>query len=353
MTIEIRAAQKEDSEKWDKIISESPYGTLFHKWNWLKITEKHTKSKLFPLIGEKNGEIVGIFPIFFQKNGPARMVFSPPPHAALFYIGPLPVGIEKLRQENREHVYFDFQNSVENFILKVLKPNYISIGLSPALQDPRPFIWSGYLIEPLYDYEIDLTKGTEYLFQTIDKKRRQDISRAKKRGITIEVGHREEFEKIINLMEIRYEQQDKEMTVPRSYLTDIYNAFEDNITVFTAKYEGDIVTGLIDLKYKDSIYSWIGNLKPVIKLSPSPTDLLNWEAIRFGCNQGFKYYVVLSAAGNERLHSYSASKFDPKLKIRYFAKKTSFLSRIYEKGYTNIIKPFRGKIKIKHLLHEE
>jgi len=351
MTVEIRVANNADAQEWDRIIAESPHGTLFHQWNWLKITEKHTQSKLYPLIGTKNGVPVGAFPLFFQKKGPLRMVFSPPPRAALFYLGPVLTGCDPLRQEKWEEIYFDFQNSAENFILNELKANYISISLSPGLQDPRPFDWSGYLVEPLYDYEIDLTQGAEYLFRTIDKKQRQDLTRAQKKGITVEVGQKKEFEKILDLMELRYAQQQKVVTVPRSYLADIFNSYKDNVTVFVAKYEDEIVTGLIDLHYKDTIYSWIGNLKPIIKISPSPTDLLNWEAVSFGCEQGFKYYILLSAAGNERLHSYSSAKFNPTLKIRYHAKKTSIITGVFEKGYVNILKPLRGRMK--HLTAEE
>lgn len=348
MTVEIRIANNSDAEEWNRIISESPHGTLFHQWNWLKITEKHTQSTLFPLIGTKNGVPVGVFPLFFQKKGPLRMVFSPPPHAALFYLGPVLTGCDTLRQEKWENIYFDFQNSVENYILNELGANYISISLSPALQDPRPFEWSGYSVEPLYDYEIDLTRGAEYLFQTIDKKQRQDLARAKKKGITVDIGQKNEFEKILDLMEIRYAQQHRVVMVPRSYLADIFKSYKDNVTVFVAKYEDNIVTGLIDLHYKDTIYSWIGNLKPIIKISPSPTDLLNWEAVSFGCEKGFKYYVLLSAAGNERLHSYSSAKFNPALKIRYHAKKASIATDLFEKGYINILKPLRGKMK--HLI---
>jgi hypothetical protein len=351
MTVEIRVANDADAKEWDRIISVSSHGTLFHHWNWLKITEKHTHSTLYPLIGLKNGVTVGVFPLFFQKKGPVRMVFSPPPHAALFYLGPVMAEPDSLRQEKREEIYFDFQNSVENFILNELKANYISISLSPALQDPRPFDWSGYSVDPLYDYEIDLTKGTEYLFRTIDKKQRQDLTRAKKKGITVEVGQKNEFEKILDLMEIRYAQQQKVVTVPRSYLADIFDSYKDNITVFVAKYEEEIVTGLIDLHYKDTIYSWIGNLKPIVKISPSPTDLLNWEAVSYGCEQGFRYYVLLSAAGNERLHSYSSAKFNPELKIRYHAKKTSTVTGFFERGYISILKPLRGRLK--HLTSEE
>ena len=52
----------------------------------------------------------------------------------------------------------------------------------------------------------------------------------------------------------------------------------------------------------------------------------------------------MGAAGNERLHTYYASKFDPELSISYNAKKKSFISGIFEKGYTNILKPLRGKM---------
>ena len=65
-----------------------PAWHYFSSLELAKITEKHTGSKLYPLMGVKNGVSVGVFPLFFQKKGPARMVFSPPPHAAIFYLGP-------------------------------------------------------------------------------------------------------------------------------------------------------------------------------------------------------------------------------------------------------------------------
>ncbi len=145
MTVEIRIAQNDDAKEWDSIISKSPHGTLFHQWDWLKITEKHTQiNSYIPLIGIKGSTPIGVFPLFFQKKGPFRMVFSPPPHAALFYLGPVMAGYDTLKQEKRENNYIEFQKSVEHFIKNDLKAHYISISLSPALQDPRPFTWSGY-----------------------------------------------------------------------------------------------------------------------------------------------------------------------------------------------------------------
>jgi hypothetical protein len=345
MTIEIRIANNADASEWDRIVSESPYGTLFHHWNWLKITQKHTRSTFYPLIGIKGGDAIGIFPLFFQKKGPVRMVFSPPPHAAIFYLGPVVVGYDLLKRKRWETRYVDFLKSVQNFIINDLNANYISIALSPALQDPRPFIWSKYTIEPAYDYIVDLGKGTDYLFQSLDKKQRQDLNRAKKRGISVDIGGQKEIGLIMDLMTDRYEEQAKIVTLSQEYLTDIFEEFKNNITIFVTRFEGEVVTGLIDLHYRDTLYSWIGNPKPRVPVSPSPNDLMAWEAIRYGGEKNFKFHVTMGAAGNERLHTYYASKFDPELSVRFTAKKTSNASSLFEKGYTNILKPLRGKMR--------
>ena len=346
MTVEIRIAQNDDAKEWDAINAQSPHGTIFHQWNWLKITEKHTQSTLYPLIGMKGNTPIGIFPLFFQKKGLIRMVFSPPPHAALFYLGPVLAGYDALKQEKREINYLGFQNSVEHFITSDLKANYVSISLSPALQDPRPFIWSGYTFEPQYDYVTDLSIGLDSLLLTLDKKRRQNLKQAKKRGMTVEIGEKKEYEKILDLMEIRYAQQGKNVTIARKYFLELFEVYKDHMKIFVAILEGKVVAGSIDFQYRDTHYSWIGNPKPINRISPSPNDLLIWESICYAYEQGFRYYVTMNAAGDKRLHSYYSSKFDPELKIHYSVKKNAFLTGLLEKGYSKILKPISGKLNL-------
>lgn len=356
MTVEIRIAKDEDGQEWDRIISESPQGTIFHQWNWLKITEKHTQSTFYPIIGMKGSTPIGILPLFFQKKGPLRMVFSPPPHVALFYLGPVLAGEDTLKQKNQEFNYFEFQKkremnyiefqkSVDTFIKNDLKAQYISISLSPALQDPRPFVWSGYSVELNFDYIIDLSIGLDSLLQTLDKRGRQNLSRAKKRGMSIEIGGKIEYEKILDLMDIRYAQQGKNVMESREYFLDLYDAYNNSMKIFVAKVDGEVVTGSIDLQYRDTHYSWIGNPKPNNHLSPSPNDLLIWESVRYAYEQGFRYYITMNAAGDKRLHSYYASKFDPDLKVHFTVKKHSNIAGILEKVYLNITKPLTGRVR--------
>jgi len=351
MTVEIRIANNADAHEWDRIISESSNGTLFHQWNWLKITEKHTRSRLYPIIGVKKGVLIGVFPLFFQKKGPAKMVFSPPPHAALFYLGPVLVGVETLRQEKWENIYGDFQNSVEDFIKTHLKANYIRISLPPTLQDPRPFTWSGYSVEPNFDYKVDLTQGIDILYSSLNNRQRADLKKAKEIGMVVEIGAKKEFDKILDLMDIRYEQQAKIITISRSYFSDIYDTYNNNMKIFVVKMGDDIVTGAIRLNFRDTLYGWIGNPKPRNRISPSPNHLLFWETVLYASEHKFKNYITMSAAGNKRLHEYYAARFNPELKIRYVATKKSTLTSILEKGYSQILKPLRTRMQ--HLTSEE
>jgi len=344
MTIELRIAQDSDAGEWDEIIGKSAQGTLFHTWNWLKITEKHTQTKLYPVIGMQDGTPVAVIPLFSQKKGLVTMVFSPPPHASLFYLGPAFINYDSLKQDRKEHLYTDFLESVEAFLNNVLHATYISISLSPDLPDPRPFAWSGYSIEPQYDYITDVSQGTDYLLHTLDKKQRQGLNRAINRGMSVELGGKKDFETILDLMDYRYKEQEKVVTESREYFQDIYDSYKDYLKIFVAKAEGEIISGCIDFHYRDTHFSWIGNPRPKKPISPSPNDLLMWESVRYAHEHGCRYYVTMSAAGNQRLHKYYSAKFNPTLIVRYLTIKKSLSAKISETAYRKILKPLRGKL---------
>ena len=113
MNIEIREIKEDETWQWDDIVKNSPYGTIFHTLKWLKIVEKHTKNKLYPLIGFKGKEIIGIFPVFYQKRGPLRMIFSPPPKVAMPYLGQIYIGYNQWKQNKRESISIEFQAQID------------------------------------------------------------------------------------------------------------------------------------------------------------------------------------------------------------------------------------------------
>jgi len=345
MNVKICRADDGDADEWNRIADESPQGTIFHTWNWLKIAEKYSGFVLHPLIGYVKNDPVGLFPLFTRKRFGLNFVFSPPPHTALLYLGPALLSDTIPLQSRREMINSSFLDGVNDYINQELRAQYVQAFLPPKFSDPRPFTWSGYTVKPEYNYVSDLSPGAESLYQSLPKKKKQDIQRAQRRGITVEMGGKEELNAIYELMVERYREQGKSVLVPREYLFEILGTYPENLKIFVTYHEGEIVTGLIDIQDKDSLLSWIGNPKPLKSISPSPNDLLQWVEIQYCCQEGITSYVTMGAAGNERLHTYYSSKFNPHLDVRFSVKKCSPFMGCLESAYVNAGKPVKSFLK--------
>ena len=345
MEIDLRIAGEDGAAVWDKIVDSSPHGTIFHTWKWLKITEKHSRSRLYPVMGYKGSTVIGICPLFYQKMFGISCVFSPPPATAVPFLGPIIVGYDELKQNKRESVSLGFQKSIDKFIFSELKSNYALISLVPGM-DPRSFTWTDYNIKVLFDYNLDLGKGADRIWQDFDKHARDHIKKTemiKNKDGTIDIiqGSREDVGHLYDLVVRRYREQKKPVTVPREYLLDIWDAFHpDNLRVFAIRYNGRIIGGIVAILYKDRISFWIGGTRPEIK-NFSPNELNHWETLKWACNNGFKVYEEFGA--NSANLCMSKSKYNPNLSVRFVAHKySSFIYSLAERGYTDVLKKGYG-----------
>jgi len=345
MEPEVKIATETDAEVWNRIIESSSHGSLPHTWSWLKILEKHTKTKLYPIMVYNGTEPLGIYPLFYQKKGYIRSVFSPPPHSGLLALGPVIANYDRLKQNKKEHVYTQLQETTNDFIKNEIKADYITISLPFGLHDPRPFSWTGYEIAPRYDYVTDLKCGYTELWKQVKAELRQSITRAEKKGVIVETGQKEDLELLFYLMQKRYEEQNMVLPISKEYLLDVYSAYKDNFAVFVGKFQEETVTGIIHVFYKDRFFSWIGNVRSPVQISPSPNDLVRWGSIKFASEQGYKEYIQMGAAGNIKRHAHY-NKFNPTLNIRFIARRYSASARFMEKGYIKFVKPLSSQITL-------
>ena len=329
--VELKIAKKEDAEEWDRIVKTSPHGTLFHTWKWLKITEKHSGKRLYPLMGYKGSELIGVYPLFSSRKYFLRMVFSPPPSTGIPYLGIVLDKFDKLKQDKREVNFREFYNSAEKFIRSELNANYVQISLSPGFIDARPFKWSGYNVEPVYHYLINLEKGEKSVWSGFKGSLRAHIKKAQKEGITVKQGEKEEVKLLFNRLKERYAEQGRRIPMSKSYLLDIFKEFyPQNMRVFMAEYNGEYVGGIITLIFKEKILFWIGAPKAKLK-GLSPNDLVQWECIKWAIENGLKYYEEVGA-NTPRLCEFK-SRYNPELTICLTARKVTTITKLLEKIY--------------------
>jgi CelD/BcsL family acetyltransferase involved in cellulose biosynthesis len=335
MEISIRVAGEKDAGLWDTIARNSTLGSAFHTWKWLKIAAKHTRTTLYPLIGIKGETPIGLYPLFHQRTAGLSRVFSPPPGSAIPYLGPIIDQYETLRQSKKESTLKTFQRAADAYIEEELHARYTTVSVPPFL-DPRPFLWTGYELRPIFDYHLDLTKGTDALWKDLDPNLKGHIQRAEKSQVRIVDGTKDDLRAIHDSLRRRYDEQRKVLTVTPEYLCDLYDAFHPgNLRVFAAKRGEDIVGGVVTVLHRGRILYWIGGAKPGAEKS-SPNDLAQWEAIRWAAGKGMTLYEEIGS-GTERLSEFKA-KYNPTLSVRFMAVKASPLARILEAGYHRLFR---------------
>jgi hypothetical protein len=322
MAFTLTIADETYKKNWDAAVSSSPYGTIFHTWQWLKIAEKQSATELLPFLIHKGEQLVALYPVFLQKKGIINLAFSPPSKAYMIYLGPIIVDYDSLKQDKKENIYIQVQNEVDNYIFDIKKCKYARIRSSPGLYDSRPLSWCGYIVNPSYTYRIDLSRGIDFVWQQFDGDLRRSISKAVKQGITVRSGDKEDIAFIHQSLVDRYIAQGFKPNDYTDYLHSLYDCFyPEKMKIFVAESHGKRIGGTFNLCFKNVMCFWTGLPKTDID-GVYPNDLINWEAIKWAQINGIKYYELMDSGDDSRLRHFK-SKYNPDLVIWYTASKYS------------------------------
>lgn len=329
-TVEIKELKTDEYNIWDNLVDISPQSTIFHKLEWLKIIEKHTKSRLFLFVGYLGNEIIAAIPFFYIKNYLYKVVSSPIESAMVQNLGPIIPNYEKLKQDKREFYFREFQKELDKYIYTRIDPHLIRVTTSPDLIDIRPYIWSNYRITPRYNY-IKNIENLDDVWNDFKKELRKNIIKSEKNCIEIEEGKFNNYNIIIESLSNRLEEQELKLPVSNQYMLDLYKAFSSNgLKVFISNFEGKQVSGIICTTYKDKISIWVGATQANLK-GLYPVDLLQWKIMEWGNKNGFKYCEILGA--NMPTISYFKSRYNFNLDIYFSVEKKRYLPKIGESIY--------------------
>ena len=319
--IKVKIADDEEIKKWDSLIGLSPQGSIFHQYNFLKIMEKYSNSKLHPLIGYKGSEPIGLFPIFKISKGPISTVFSPPPSLFIPHLGPVLINYETLSQKKFELLNNGFIEGCLNWINRNIKPKFVYILTYYGYTDVRPFQWNNFNVNPNYTYVLDLTLGEDGLRNSFDTTKRKNISKNLQENVCVKVKGLEAVDLISKDLQERYDMQKIKTHVDLAYFRDIYNVLQKNqILPYVAEVENEDMGGVIALKDKDILYAWQGCIKSTNTKLPI-NDTVLWEIIKDSIKLGLKKFDFVGA-NTSRICNYK-SEFNPELVEYYEIKKST------------------------------
>ncbi|MGD0534051.1 MAG: GNAT family N-acetyltransferase [Methanoregula sp.] len=322
----------ENKEQWDKFVDENPNGLIYHKWDFLKIVEKHTGFQFLP-IGIFNGQIlVGILPLFFQ-NKIIKMLFSSPPNSAIPYSGFLLTNeYDQLKQDKKESimklVVDDIQSATEKF-----SPNYISILTVPGYLDIRQFKWHGYDVIPNYSYSIDLTRPIESIWGDFKKNLRKQLKIAEDRKLKFQQSN--DVDLFYRFLSDRYSEQNLRCPIiSKEYLQELIDTFPQEILLHYILDENDEPIGAIITQHYKKVIVWLGNTR--INDNNFGNEFSIWKLIQLGKSEKLPI-LEINGASHKGLCQFK-SKFNPSLTIQFIISRKDITGKFAEKLFQIFVK---------------
>jgi hypothetical protein len=320
----------EDKDKWDGFVDKSQYGMLFHKWDFLKIAEKHTGYTLYPYGFYKGEELIAVFPAFIKKYMGVGMVYSPPPRCDIPYLGLVPGHQFGSIKQGKKEAHLSFIVEELEAELARHSARIAHFWLAPAITDIRPFLWAGYEHAIRFTYMLDLNRPLEDIWDDLGARTKQCIKTE-----TFSIEQSSDVDLFYRIMSERYSQQNIKASnylLSKKYLEDLLQAYPENLKMHLARRDGQVANAWVDYMYKGRRIEWIGGVN--LQKDSHSNEFMRWEFIRQAKARGYDTYEIYGA--DIRRLCPGKIKFNPSLSCSYGVSKRTFAgsmaSSLYQAG---------------------
>lgn len=175
-------------------------------------------------------------------------------------------------------------------------------NMFPADSMKEKFAKYGYNSEDHLDILIDLTKPAEMLWKELHPTRKKQIERGYRRGAELffyqnpdDIDISECYDLITKLY--------KRIRLPlpcREYFLNSKKFLNGHISLFLLRHKEKIIGCRFVLLYKKTIYDWYAGSREDA-LDKYPNDILPWEVIKWGAQNGYKIFQF-GGAGKPGVH---------------------------------------------------
>jgi hypothetical protein len=316
----------EDKKRWDQFVEASPQGSLFHKWDFLKTVERHSKYQFLPYCVYSGEELRCIFPFFIWRYHGLTYMGSPPPiHTQIWYLGPaFDPNVQALKAIAKEKILDQVTDELCREI-DTIAPNFVYVVTVPNFIDVRSFMWKKFDTEHLrLTYTIDLEKSLDEIWASFTRRCRQGIKRVS--AYSPEIQQTNDVSALLDIWRPRFSELGMQVPLLSDrYLKELVAAFPQDVTVYNLSIDGKLATATACCVLQKERYGyWIGNVNARKDLSV--TDYLVWEVVRRAKSEGFKKLDLGETDAPLALSRYKA-KFDPVLEPFCFVERTDTLGK--------------------------
>jgi lipid II:glycine glycyltransferase (peptidoglycan interpeptide bridge formation enzyme) len=154
------------------------------------------------------------------------------------------------------------------------------------------------------NWSVPLSEHAEDVWPGLQKQVQQKVRKSQKEGVRVRVA--EKREDVLLYYNLHLQTRSKKHGMPsqsRKYFSTLWDTFaaSGNLRLLLAEYEGRTIAGTIIFVFGTTIHSaYAASDENYLKLAPN--NLLYWDIITWGCEQGYKTFELgRTARDNEGL----------------------------------------------------
>jgi hypothetical protein len=321
----------DDKKRWDQFVETSPQGLLFHKWDFLKTVERHSKYRFLPYCVYSGEELRCIFPFFVGRERGLTVMCSPPPNTQIWYLGPaFDPSVQARRASAREKILDQVTDELCREI-DTIGANFVHFTTVPNFIDVRFFTWKNFTAHFGFTSVIDLEKPLDEIWASFSRRCRRGIKELSAFSPEIQLTH--DVSPMLDIWRERFSELGIEVPLlSDSYLKELVATFPQDVTVYSVSIDGELaVANVYCAMQKERYTGWIGGVSARKDLSMN--DYLIWEIVKRAKSEGFK---KLDLGASDLRVSRFKSKFDPVLEPWCVVERRDKLRKISDFAYNQL-----------------
>jgi len=138
---------------------------------------------------------------------------------------------------------------------------------------------------------IDLLPDSEMMFRRLSSKRRTDIRRVIKSGISVGAAESQDDIAAFYAIHREWARRKGQPIVEENEFHETF-ALTGNRRLLLARYEGRVIAGVVHRFFPGGVMEYAANNSLESALPLRPNDLLQWRAIEWGCAEGITKYSL-------------------------------------------------------------
>lgn len=252
----VRFLREEEYETWDRLVDQSPYGTVFHRSEWCRALYQLDPGVALQIAGCFSGErLVGGLITGSRRKWKVFHLMVPP------YASPFNGLVIEERETKQSGKAENHRREIFSSILSFLERHF-DLGffaLHPDIRDIRSFIWNNNKVEVLYTYRSRLPDPADLFNQFLPALRRQIKKGEQLPYEILEAETDAEISEVHDLILSSYARQGHLFRFSREqFVTFSKNPFiRELLKCYVIRWEGKLVSALVILMDGTTAYYWL------------------------------------------------------------------------------------------------